>query len=241
MGSNMEELDEIASRSIYDKGLNAQMIKYSSSLVSKFLKKDMNILELGPAEGIMTETLIEYSKTLTLVEGSSYFCEQLKEKYPEAIVINSLFEELSLSSKYDFIVLGHVLEHVDDPVLILKKIKDYLNPGGRIISIVPNSHSIHRQAAVIMGLLHKEDSMSEKDIYHGHRRVYNMSVLKNHFLLAGLNIEKSGGFWLKPLSDRQIEESWTQEMIDAFFKLGEEYPSISAEIYIVASLEGEGK
>jgi len=48
---------------------------------------------------------------------------------------------------------GHVLEHVDDPVAVLRLVKSWLKPGGRVLAAVPNARSIHRQAAVIMGLL----------------------------------------------------------------------------------------
>ena len=55
------------------------------------------------------------------------------------------------------------------------------------------------------------------------------------FVDAGLAIEKSGGYWLKPLSNRQIEATWTPQMLDAFMQLGERYPDIAAEIYVVAT------
>ena len=34
----------------------------------------------------------------------------------------------------------------------------------------------------------------------------------------------------------QIEATWTAEMVHAFLKLGERYPDIAAEIYVVAKL-----
>ena len=37
--------------------------------------------------------------------------------------------------------------------------------------------------------------------------------------------------------NKQIEESWNEEMIRAFMKLGEKYPEIAAEIYVVAGWE----
>jgi 2-polyprenyl-3-methyl-5-hydroxy-6-metoxy-1,4-benzoquinol methylase len=229
-----EELDKIASNSLYDKGVNALMIKYTAKVFGRFIRSG-DILELGPAEGLLTEELQKYAKTLTLVEGSSVFCNQLRKKFPQAIVINQLFEEVNLHQKYDYIILGHVLEHVDDPIDILRKFKKFLKPNGLLLAAVPNSHSIHRQAAVLMGLLSKESAMSEKDIHHGHKRVYNSRLFREHFLQAGYNIEVFGGYWLKPLSDAQLEEYWTEDMMNAFFKLGELYPDIAAEIYIVAS------
>jgi 2-polyprenyl-3-methyl-5-hydroxy-6-metoxy-1,4-benzoquinol methylase len=131
--------------------------------------------------------------------------------------------------------LGHVLEHVIDPVGLLKQAKGWLNPEGRIFCAVPNANSIHRQAAVIMGLLESEASLNESDLQHGHRRVFSPQELKSTFIEAGLLIQLFGGYWLKPLSNQQIQSNWTQSMIDAFMILGERYPEISGEIYVVAA------
>ena len=105
-----------------------------------------------------------------------------------------------------------------------------------MIAAVPNSKSVHRQAAVLMGLLAREDSLNEMDIHHGHRRVFNPESFKEVFIKAGMRIRDYGGYWLKPVSNAQIEQSWTPEMLHAFMLLGERYPDIAAEIYVVADI-----
>jgi hypothetical protein len=113
-----------------------------------------------------------------------------------------------------------------------------LHPQGRILAAVPNSRSLHRQAAVIMGLLEREDQLNDLDRHHGHRRVYNPESFRQDFLKAGLDIEVFGGYWLKPLSNGQIEETWTPQMLQAFMQLGERYPDIAGEIYVIARRHG---
>lgn len=228
-------LEHIARHSKYLAGPNPAMITYSSRLASRYLAGP-RFLELGPAEGVLTEYLYAVAEHLTLVDGADSFCRMLRVKFPNATVIQSLFEDYNPSVTYDSIVLGHVLEHVEDPCAILQKCKSWITSGtGRIFAAVPNARSLHRQAAVIMGLLSAEDAMNEMDLHHGHRRVFNPESFRNTFIQAGLHIEVFGGFWLKPVSNRQIEESWTDEMLDAFMKLGERYPDIAGELYIVAS------
>ena len=47
----------------------------------------------------------------------------------------SRIEDLTTTKKYENIILTHVLEHLDDPVEALKKIKsDWLKPEGRLFS-----------------------------------------------------------------------------------------------------------
>lgn len=183
----------------------------------------------------MTEFLYGKSQDLSAVEGSALFCESLRQRFPGLRVIHALFEEFRPEKRYDNILLGHVLEHVKDPERILSQAKEWLAPGGRIMAAVPNARSLHRQAAVIMGLLKHEKELNDNDLYHGHRRLYDPESFQADFITAGLKIEHFGGYWIKPLSNRQIEQTWTREMVQAFMLLGEKYPDIAAEIYIIAS------
>jgi 2-polyprenyl-3-methyl-5-hydroxy-6-metoxy-1,4-benzoquinol methylase len=228
-------LESISNVSLYCAGVNSASIKYSFKIAQRHMVGG-TILELGPAEGVMTELLAATGKKLTLVEGSSLFCESLRHRFPDANTVNALFEEFQSNELFDNIILGHVLEHVEDAVGILSRAKKWLKPDeGRLFAAVPNSRSLHRQAAVIMGILREEDTLNEMDMHHGHRRVFNPESFRNSFSRAGLKIEISGGYWMKPVSNAQMEASWTQDMVDAFMVLGERYPDIAGEIYVVAS------
>jgi 2-polyprenyl-3-methyl-5-hydroxy-6-metoxy-1,4-benzoquinol methylase len=209
------------------------MVRYSFEVLSRFLIGG-SILELGPAEGLMTDRLVTLEKRLTVVEGAKVFCEDLRRRHPGITVVHALFEEFKSDDRFDNIVMGHVLEHVADPVAILEQAKKWLAPGGRILAAVPNARSLHRQAAVIMGLLPAEDAMNDMDLHHGHRRVFNPESFRACFTQAGYRIDIFGGYWLKPVSNRQIGETWSPEMLLAFMQLGERYPDIAAEIYLVA-------
>lgn len=229
-----ENLERIAADSWYLHGPNARMIEYCSRIFARHIR-GRSILELGPAEGVMTGRLAPLAPELTIVDGASRFCDALRARFPQAAVVHSLFEEFQPARQFDNIVLGHVLEHVEDPVAILRRAAAWLNPNGRILAAVPNARSLHRQAAVLMGLLPSEDAMNETDIHHGHRRIFNPESFRNAFLQAGLRIEMFGGYWLKPVSNRQIQDSWSPQMLEAFMQLGERYPDIAGEIYVIAA------
>lgn len=227
-------LERISNVSLYAAGANSASIRYSFQVAERYLVGD-TLLEMGPAEGVMTELLAKTGKKMTIVEGSGLFCEDLRKRFPEANVVHALFEEFQPDQLFDNIILGHVLEHVQDPVDILARAKNWLKPGtGRVFAAVPNSRSVHRQAAVIMGMLPQEDALNEMDIHHGHRRVFSPESFRNAFYQAGLNVEVFGGYWLKPLSNSQLEKDWTPQMMDAFMLLGERYPDIAGNIYVVA-------
>jgi len=228
-----DKLDQVANDSLYATMTNSKTIQYSFEIFSRYINPG-SILELGPAEGLMTDLLINLDEHLTVIEGSKVFATKLKEKHPKINIIQGLFEEVDLKETFDNIILGHVLEHVENPALILKKVKQWLKTDGMVFCAVPNADSIHRQAAVEMGIINSVYEMSEKDKHHGHLRIYNTELLWSEFLNQNYTIMHKGGYWMKPLNDSQIEASWTTEMLDAFMKLGELYPDIAAEIYVIA-------
>ncbi|MEY8333790.1 class I SAM-dependent methyltransferase [Lachnospiraceae bacterium 47-T17] len=236
--SNEHEYLEAVAKSLdyaYAEGANLNTVEYNGEIFKRYLKKGSRILELGPAEGTMTDILYPlFSEDYTVVDAVTSYIERLKKKHSGIKGEAALFEEYEPGELFDSIVLGHVLEHVDNPVEILKKCRAWLKPGGQIMLSVPNCDSIHRQAAVLMGLQSTVKDLSEMDKTHGHRRVYSRQELAEDFERAGFHIIKMGGYWLKPLSNAQLEASWTKEMMDAFMILGEQYPDIAAEIYVVA-------
>lgn len=228
-----QRLEDIAGDSWYAKGVNGASVAYSGEIFSRHFRGGA-CLELGPAEGVMTERLDREFSSLTLVDGSEIFCADLRARYPEAEVVHSLFEDYAPSRRFDAVVLGHVLEHVADPATLLASAREWLEPDGSIYAAVPNARSLHRQGAVLMGLLGNEHELNETDIHHGHRRVYDPEAFRQDFLGAGLTIKVFGGYWIKPLSNAQIDESWSAEAIRAFMELGERYPDVAAEIYVIA-------
>ena len=229
----INRLVKISNDSWYAKGCNGYTTAYSY----KIFKKNSisgSVLELGPAEGVMTDKIVKDFKNVSIVEASLKFCDLLKKKYKDLTVHNSLFENFKSRKKYNNIILGHVLEHVINPGKLLKNLKKLLMPNGIIFCAVPNARSLHRQAAVILKLLKNEYQLNVSDKHHGHRRVYNPETLRNEFLESGYEIINFGGYWIKTLSNKQVEKSHSMKMIDAFMFLGERYPDIAAEIYVVA-------
>jgi 2-polyprenyl-3-methyl-5-hydroxy-6-metoxy-1,4-benzoquinol methylase len=229
----LDRLESIATDGAYNHGPMPTSLRYLAGIFGRHWR-GASCLELGPADGVVTERLAEAFPDLTVVDGSSSFCARLADRFPDATVVNSLFEEFTPAHRFDTVILGHVLEHVIDPVGLLERVRQWVAPGGVALATVPNAHSLHRQAAVLMDLLPAENALNETDRHYGHRRVYDLAGLRDDFAAAGWTVTTTGGYWLKPVSNAQIADTWSQEMLDAFMELGERYPESAAEIYVVA-------
>lgn len=232
-----ERLNTIASQSLYAQDLYLFTLDHAFEILCRHLRPG-RILEMGPAEGMMTDRLYRLGHPMTVVDGVSRFCEEIAKRCPGVTVINSLFENYEPDGCFQTVVLGHVLEHVTDPVGLLSRVRGWLAPDGIIFAAVPNSRSLHRQAAVTMGLLPFEEALNELDLHHGHRRVYNPETLRRDFIEAGLKVRVFGGYFVKIASQRQLAQIATPAMLDAFCRVGERYPDIAAELYVVAGAFG---
>jgi len=191
-------------------------------------------LELGPAEGEMTQFLVSDFQKLTVVDGSDELVAQIPAR-PNLTKVHSLFEEFKPERQYNTIIMEHILEHVDRPVALLMRAKEWLMPAGKILIGVPNGNSIHRLVAVKMGLLTHPCELNSRDHALGHRRVYTQDTLKADLHEAGLHLVEMGGVFFKPLSNKQIQDHWTEEMVRGFYELGKDFPENAAELYAVCS------
>src|SRR5678809_1586174 len=130
MTDEHQRLAAIAADSWYGRGINATTVAYSVRIFSRHWRPG-SCLELGPAEGLATASLVTHFDDLTCVDGAAAFCTALAERYAGIRVECSLFEQFEPGRTFDNIVLGHVLEHVEDPVTILARAKSWLSPNGR--------------------------------------------------------------------------------------------------------------
>lgn len=233
--SESQRLDSIARRAPHTQGVMVSATEYCWSIFKRYIR-GTSVLELGPAEGVMTQLMISAGFEVTCVEGSPTAAADLKRRLPSAKVVSNLFEEYEPEAQFDCIIMGHVLEHVASADLLLTRVRDWLTgPDSVLLVSVPNANSLHRQAAVAMGLLSSVTDLNESDIAHGHERVFRYGEVYDLLSVHGFTVHEQGGYWLKTLANHQIERWYTDDMVHAFMALGESYPEIAAETYLVAT------
>jgi 2-polyprenyl-3-methyl-5-hydroxy-6-metoxy-1,4-benzoquinol methylase len=199
-----------------------------------------NLLELGSYQGQFTSRFMSYFDDITCIEASSTAIAEAQRKLGTSVqFVNSLFEEVTLTRRYDNIVLTHVLEHLDNPVRVLKRINDeWLAEGGRFFLVCPNANAPSRQIAVKMGLISHNAEVTPAEAKHGHRCTYTLDTLERDAVTAGLKVVYRSGIFFKALAnfqwDRLLQtDIISKDYLDGCYELGQIYPDLCSSIFLL--------
>lgn len=199
-----------------------------------------NCLELGSFKGDFTRHLQIYFDDITCVEASDEAIASAKARLGETIDFhNALFETVTLPRKYDNIVLTHVLEHLDDPVGVMRRVnEEWLAHGGRFFLVCPNANAPSRQIAVKMGLITHNAAVTPAEKAHGHRITYSLDTLERDATAAGLRVVHRSGIFFKALAnfqwDRLLEtDIVSPQYLEGCYALGHQYPDLCSSIYLM--------
>jgi len=235
---NQEMIDNEARKYAYGFDFDV-MHPYMITSFQPFFKPG-SLLELGSFKGDLTRRLAAHFSDITCVEGSEVASEEARQRLGNAAqIIVSRFEQASLPRKYDNIVLTHVLEHIDDPVAILKRINDeWLADGGRLFLVCPNANAPSRQIAVKMGLITHNTAVTPAEAEHGHRCTYTLDTLERDARAAGLNVRHRSGIFFKALANFQWDRLLQTDIIspaylDGCYQLGQQYPDLCSSIFLL--------
>jgi 2-polyprenyl-3-methyl-5-hydroxy-6-metoxy-1,4-benzoquinol methylase len=199
-----------------------------------------NLVELGSFRGDFTLRLLEHFDEITCVEASGEAVAAARERLGDRVTfVNSVFERASLPARYDHIVLTHVLEHIEDPVALLKRINDeWLSDRGRFFLVCPNANAPSRQIAVHMGLISHSSAVTPAEAKHGHKITYSLDTLERDAKAAGLNVVHRSGIFFKALANFQWDKlAGTDIISDAYlegcYRLGQKYPDLCSSIFLL--------
>jgi 2-polyprenyl-3-methyl-5-hydroxy-6-metoxy-1,4-benzoquinol methylase len=196
-------------------------------------------LEMGCYTGDVTELISDRYQDLTVIEASDELVAAARARLgARARFVHGTFETIELEDRYDAIFLIHTLEHLDNPVAVLRRVNDWLTRSGRLFVVVPNADAASRQIAVQMGLIGFNDAVTDDERIHGHRKTYRMDTLQRDVLDAGLRIVHGGGVLFKPLANYQFDrllggDVISDEYLEGCYRLGMRYPDLCASIWLV--------
>ncbi|MBC2836292.1 class I SAM-dependent methyltransferase [Paragemmobacter straminiformis] len=209
---------------------------YPRRIMARF-PSHAHVLELGIGHGLTCNHFAQHFEEYHVIDGSSAVIAKFRKSYPNAPITlhEGYFENFETDRRFDLIVMGFVLEHVDDPALILRRFRQFLKPNGKVVMTVPNAESLHRQLGQAAGLLPDLMQLGDGDRALGHVRNFTLQTLTSMIETAGYRVTSSEGLFLKPFTTSQLKSlSLSKPIIDALCKIGVQHPELSAALMVEA-------
>ncbi len=218
---------------------NDIMLRYYPKRIISKMKKG-KLLELGLGHGYTIQEFLNHTDRYTIIDGSREVIDNFIKNNPDLAkkvdIIESFFENFETDEKYNYIVMGFVLEHVLDPDLIVSKFKRFLAKTGKLFITVPNATSLHRQIGHHAKVLDDLKKLSESDLLLGHRRYFDINDLKKLAKNSNLNIVNIEGIFLKPFTTGQLMSlNLDDNAINGLLEVGKNYPELSNAIMMELS------
>jgi 2-polyprenyl-3-methyl-5-hydroxy-6-metoxy-1,4-benzoquinol methylase len=240
MNTNLDEhVGAYERKSIYDFDNLLQLEWYSQRILTLH-PEAKSILELGLGYGVTTDKFSTQFSRHVVVDGARAVIDNFRKHYPNCNteIQECIFEEFTTEEKFDLVVLGFVLEHVDNPVAVMRKFKQFLSVSGRMFITVPNAAALNRRLGHLAGLLPDICEMSEHDKLLGHKRYYTVETLRRDIEAAELKIHRFEGIYLKPLTTSQMKSlNLPDSIIQALCAMAIDYPELSSSLFAEVALK----
>jgi trans-aconitate methyltransferase len=222
-----------------DRKVDQRLLELVSDFVIARLS-GVRILELGVGDQVWTPKLVRRFADVTTVDGSAELLAVMQRKLAGKrwTPVLSLFEEYEPDQPFDTVIATYVLEHVDNPALILGLARHrWLKEGGRIGIVVPHALSLHRRLAVKMGLASYPGALGDTDRRMEHKSCFTCFEMEKLIIETGLKIVEKKGMITKLLPNNILVHC-TDEQLLGMFELGLELPiEYAAAIYFLAENE----
>jgi SAM-dependent methyltransferase len=196
-----------------------------------------SLLELGIGHGYTPSIFNAACDRHVIIEGSQVVIDLFNEKSPDfsGEVVFSYFEDFDTEERFDVIVMGFVLEHVEDPGLVLDRFRKFLKPGGKLFAAVPNAKSMNRRLGVELGKIDDIYSLNANDLALGHRRQYCRDTFQQELERHGYSMTYQEGIYLKPLPLGVLKTLPDfQENLEAMLRVGIEFPDLCVALLMEA-------
>ncbi|MEK6893412.1 MAG: methyltransferase domain-containing protein [Nanoarchaeota archaeon] len=150
--------------------------------INKYLKGNQ-ILDIGSIEGHIHGLLVKANK------DKHFYSLDINGNPDFKIDLNNLKK---LNKKFDTIIAGEILEHLENPSNFLRFCFNHLKKGGRLILTTPN-------AIGLQYLLNPSWCVDHYTDYLGHTQAFTMPMLNLLFNKTGfkvLNEKYINAFWM---------------------------------------------
>ena len=161
----------------------------SISKILRLVRKEKNVLDVGCANGYLSEALREQLNcSVTGVEIDSNAAKEAR-KYCNRVIVGDIENENVIKAlvgeRFDIIIFGDLLEHLKYPTAVLKAVRPLLTDSGYILASIPNIAHISVALDLLEGNFEYRSSGILDDT---HIRFFTKKSILSMFKEAGYEI-----------------------------------------------------
>ena len=206
---SVEEDEEYYDENAHDKGITPEFsideiyekFKYQNESRIRYLedfgaKKSWKILDMASGYGFFMQMMKSRGYEVEGVEISKDRLAVCYDKMADAKIytINLLVEEVpkELCESYDLVTMFHLLEHITNPVLFLKRLKEFIKTDGYLVLELPNVDNL---------MMNASPQFNDFFYFRDHVAYYTPKLLKRVLEEAGYEIIQLKGNQLYGLTN----------------------------------------
>jgi len=159
---------------------------YSSHSVILRLAGDgrgRRLLDVGAAHGYLAAELRQQGFQVTGIEADRVLGEEAAKHCDQFLLLDLDGPLPRFPEPFDVIVLGDVLEHLKDPLAVLRELSASLQTDGAVIISLPNVANIYVRLSLLLG---RFDYQDRGILDRTHLHFYTRKTFRQFLLDAGL-------------------------------------------------------
>lgn len=166
-------------------GYTVKVFDYSSHTIIARILQEANaqiILDTGCSEGFLKSVLLYNPKKLIGIDKN---IEKKPQGYSQFIKADVEKNKFKLNNRFDAIVLADILEHLEKPQVLLRKLKPYIKDNGFILVSVPNMDFFLVKILKLLGIApHMDRGLFDKT----HKQEFTLKEIKSLLISNGFKI-----------------------------------------------------
>jgi 2-polyprenyl-3-methyl-5-hydroxy-6-metoxy-1,4-benzoquinol methylase len=148
--------------------------------------KGRRLLDVGAAHGYLAEALGTQGFRVTGIEADSVLAKEAAKHCEEIFVLDLDGPLPTFAEPFDIIIFGDVLEHLKDPLVVLRTLSANLRDTGAVIISLPNIANIYARLSLLLGRFDYQD----RGIFdRTHLRFFTRKTFRQFLSDAGLQVD----------------------------------------------------
>jgi SAM-dependent methyltransferase len=201
------------------------------------------VLDLGYINDVWSRALLARPDItrIDIVEAASTHVEQARTDLhgiDRVRLFHCLFEEFEPDATYDTILMSGVVKHVPDDVGLVRRVREWLSPGGVVVASTPNCRAFHRRLGTYMGLELSPSMHNNRDQSVFNVHIYDRYSWRALFMGNGYVVKQIKGVGMKLLGTEEMIYLGERYNIDRILaglrQMAEELPDYAWYLVLVA-------